>query len=101
MNWIEVISIRLSKQEDVPKLLRVFHDIKAARNKPLETNVSIKLYQNKNIESDWTIYLCQESPGEQANKTPLGHAIIEAIRPFGLMNHSVWKSKGSSPYKDE
>ena len=93
MTWVETISIRISKQENTTKLLNIFREMKAAQDNILEKKVSIKLYQNKNIENDWVICLCHKSSEEQVNKTGLGYVIIEAIRSFGLLNHSVWENK--------
>jgi len=93
MNWIEIITIRLSKQENTPRVLDIIRDIKAAQNGPSKNSVSINLYQNKGIESDWTIHLGKNSPGEQAEKSQLGQVIIETFRPFGLVNHSIWERR--------
>jgi hypothetical protein len=98
MDWIEIISIRLSKQEDIPKVLGIFRDIKATWDEATKKTINIYLYQSKGIESDWAIHLFQKSPGEQPDKSQLGHAIIEAFRPFGLVNHSVWESKEGEDY---
>ena len=93
MIWIETINIRLSKQEDTTDFLKIIRTVKAVQNNTLEKKVSIKLYQNRNIENDWAICLCHKSSEEQMNKPGLGHVIIEAIRSFGLLNHSVWENK--------
>jgi len=101
MTWIETINIRLSKQEDTSEFLNIFREMKVAQDNTLDNKISIKLYQNKNIENDWAICLCHKSPEEQANKPGLGYVIIEAIRPFGLLNHSIWENKGDSPYENK
>ncbi|MCP4757072.1 MAG: hypothetical protein GY866_39925 [Proteobacteria bacterium] len=93
MNWIEIIIVRLSKQEDIPSIEEVFREVGAGRDESADEFVDVALYRNKDVESDWAIHLRRQSSNVRPDKSGLGRMIAEAFRPFGLVHHSVWESR--------
>ena len=83
MAWLEIISIRLSNQEDVGELLSIFRQI--AETMPVSAQYDC--YKSANVDSDWTIALQHSDEATEPGKSRLGRMIIEALRPYGLVNH--------------
>ena len=52
--------------------------------------VEIKIYHHSMVETDLSIHIYWKSePGSQ-DKSPLGLRFSSALKPLGLLNHSVW-----------
>ncbi len=83
MSWLEVISIRLSDQENSESVLAVLRQIVET----MPASADYDCYKRANIDSDWTFTLNHSDEEMEPGKSPLGHMIIEALRPFGLVNH--------------
>lgn len=92
MNWIEVIIIRLSKQDDVEELLSILQQIE----KTTHPSVVIDFFGNVEIESDWMMTIRHGSTETKPRKTRLGRIIVEALRSYGLVNHQVWGKGGET-----
>lgn len=85
MAWLEVIDIRLSNQEDVGELLSIIRQI--AETMP--ESAKYDCYKSATVDSDWTIALRHSDDATEPGKSRLGLMIIEALRPFGLVNHTA------------
>ncbi len=83
MTWLEVISIRLSNQEDAEDLLSILRQI--AETMP--ASAKYDCYKNATIDSDWMFVLRHSDEAMEPGKSRLGLMIIEALRPYGLVNH--------------
>ncbi len=88
MAWLEVISIRLSYQEDVENLLSILRQVAET----LPVSAEYHCYKNANIDSDWMFALRHTDETMEPGRSRLGLMIIEALRPFGLVNHTAWIS---------
>ena len=92
MHWVEIITLRSPgniNRELVDELLRGAEESDAATDtsKHLE---GIKLYHQSVVETDLSIHIYWKSePGSQ-DKSPLGLRFSSALKPLGLLNHSVW-----------
>jgi hypothetical protein len=52
--------------------------------------LEIKTYYHSLVETDLSIHIFWESEKENQDKTPLGLKLSSALKPLGLLNHSVW-----------
>lgn len=83
MSWLEIINIRLSNQEDAEELLSILRQI--AETMPASADYDC--YKHANIDSDWMFALRHSDEVTEPGKSRLGLMIIEALRPYGLVNH--------------
>jgi hypothetical protein len=92
MKWVEIIALRSpSKINDqfIDELLKGVGESDSPTDTPKHA-VEIKIYHHSVVETDFSIHIFWESePGSQ-NKSPLGLSIYFALKPLGLLNHSVW-----------
>ena len=92
MNWVEIITLRSPgniNRELVDELLKGVDDSDAATDTPKHL-VEIKIYRHSVVESDLSIHIYWKSePGSQ-DRSPLGLRFSSALKPLGLLNHSVW-----------
>jgi hypothetical protein len=90
MKQIEIIELRSSgRNNDLLKkeLSRMMNEI--ANTNDLQ-DVSIDLYKNQIIPTDFSIHLAHESGRVDSTGTQLGLHICSALKPFGLINHKLW-----------
>jgi hypothetical protein len=96
MRWIEVINLRSSeKQQEM---------LGAALSRSLPPRdltgglVQMKIYRHAMVDTDLSIHLCWESRDAEKDGSPLGLHLAEALKPFGLVHHSVWleRDKGGA-----
>jgi hypothetical protein len=52
--------------------------------------VEVKIYHHSLVETDLSIHIHWESEKERHDKSPLGLRLSSALKPLGLLNHSVW-----------
>jgi hypothetical protein len=92
MKWVEIISLRCPGNIDTRFVDELFKDISES-DLPTDTPkhlVEIKVYHHSVVETDLSIHIFWESePGSQ-NKSALGLRVCFALKPSGLLNHSVW-----------
>jgi hypothetical protein len=100
MKWIEIITLRSPgsvNRELVNDLLKDLDD-SDERTDTSKHLVEIKVYHQPVVETDLSIHIYwkskpgsenKSSPGSQ-NKSPLGLRFSSALKPLGLLNHSVW-----------
>lgn len=92
MKWVEIITLRSPgniNRELVDELLKGVDDSDAATDMSKHL-VEIKIYHHSVVETDLSIHMYWKSePGSQ-NKSPLGLRFSSALKPLGLLNHSVW-----------
>jgi hypothetical protein len=92
MKWVEIISLRSSTHSKIPfvdELLKGVSESDLPTDTP-EHLVEIRVYHHSIVETDLSMHIYWESdPGSQG-KSPLGLRFYSALKPLGLLNHSVW-----------
>jgi hypothetical protein len=92
MKWVEIITLRSPSKingQFIDELLKGVGESDLATDTP-GILVEIKIYHHSVVETDLSIHIFWESePGSQ-NKSPLGLRVFFALKPLGLLNHSVW-----------
>jgi hypothetical protein len=92
MKWIEIISLRCAANIDTPfvsELLKGISESDSATDTP-EKLVEIRVYYHSIVETDLSIHIYWESEAASLDKSPLGLRFASALKPLGLLNHSVW-----------
>ena len=95
MKWVEIITLRSPgniNRQLVDELLKGVSESDSDMPNHL---VEITIYRHSMVETDLSIHIHWKSePGSQ-NKSPLGLMFASALRPLGLLNHSVWVETAS------
>ena len=92
MKSIEIITLRsLSKinEKFIDELLKSVSEIDATADRQQHL-VEIKIYHHSVVETDLSIHIYWKSELGGQNKSPLGLKFSFALKPLGLLNHSVW-----------
>ena len=100
MKWVEIISLRCPGNMDtrfIDELLRGVSEGDSPPNTPSRL-LEIKIYHHSVVETDLSIHIYWKSePGSEnknppgtRDKSPLGLRFSSALKPLGLLNHSVW-----------
>ena len=88
MKWIEIITLRSADNIHKSLILELLHQIEQ-----LDTAnglTAISMYHQAEVGNNLSIHIHWKSePGSQ-NKSPLGLRFSSALKPLGLLNHSVW-----------
>jgi len=89
MRWIEVIRLR-----SVGKGSHLLEEFLLSINKSTQSElVEIKTYGHASLETDMSVHLHWESERLGQNGSALGFCIAQALKEFGLIDHSVWVEK--------
>jgi len=91
MKWVEIIALRSGNinTELVDELLKGVGGSDSP-NDTLKHLLEIKIYYDSVVETDLSIHIYWESEAGNDHKSSLGLRIFSALKPFGLLNHSVW-----------
>ena len=86
MKWLEVIKLRSGRKDSglLEELLRSIHEF--SQSGLLE----MKTLRHAVLETDLSVHLYWESEQPEKNGSPLGLHLAQALREFGLIDHSVW-----------
>ena len=88
MRWHEVIHLRVIDQE-YDRLIPIFTQLlEEIREK--ESCLKVKLFKRAQIETDVCLQLLHESNNTEVAGSPVGLRLTEALKPFGMVNHTVW-----------
>ena len=88
MKWLEIIELRSVEssrkliEEQLQSLLNEF----GMESKKQEMNV----YRRVMIDTDIRIHLLHDSKKVKNSGSRLGLRLVSALKPFGLVNHSIW-----------
>jgi len=100
MKWVEIITLRSPSKingQFIDELLKGVGESDSSTDMPKHL-VEIKIYHHSLVETDLSIHFYWESePGIQ-NKSPLGLRVFFALKPLGLLNHSVWIETGAREF---
>ncbi len=88
MKYLEMIYLR-STSEHYPKVKLCLKDIDLSRSNKVNP-VSIDIYRNFNVATDWSIILKNEKEEADIQKSSLGLHLAELLREFGMIHHSIW-----------
>jgi hypothetical protein len=92
MKWVEIISLRSPTNIDIPfvdELLKGISESDSSTDTPGHL-VEIRVYHHSIVETDLSIHIYWESEKESQRKSSLGLRFSSALKPLGLLNHSVW-----------
>jgi hypothetical protein len=95
MKWVEIISLRCAANIDALFVNVVNELFKAISESDLATDtpkhlVEIRGYHHSIVETDLSIHIYWEAESRSQDKSPLGLRFYSALKPLGLLNHSVW-----------
>jgi hypothetical protein len=88
MKWLEVIHLRSATQKS--DLLNAFLDQIVQDIGKEEGALKINLFKRVNLESDVCLQLYHESEQVKLIGSRLGMHLAEALKRFGMVNHTVW-----------
>jgi hypothetical protein len=87
MKWLEVIKLRAAGNGE-GLLKALFREMnKAGQDRGL---IEIKTYRHAALEADLSVHLHWESDRPDQNGSTLGLSLAQALKEFGLIDHSVW-----------
>ncbi len=92
MKWVEIITLRSPSKingQFIDALLKGVGESDSPTDTPKHL-VEIKIYHHSVVETDLSIHILWESENEGQDKSPLGLRFSSALKPLGLLNHSVW-----------
>ena len=88
MKWIEMVQLRSvdSNQKLLESnLAKLIDEVGGKRKKQI-----IMAYRRVQIYTDYSIHIFHNSNKIENLGSPLGVRLVNALKEFGLVNHSVW-----------
>jgi hypothetical protein len=92
MKWVEIITLRSPSKingQFIDELLKGVGESDSPTDTPKHL-VEIIIYHHSVVETDLSIHIFWESENKNQDKSPLGLRFSSALKPLGLLNHSVW-----------
>jgi hypothetical protein len=86
MKWLEIIKLR-SAGKDSGLLEELLLSVGKSSHSGLR---KMKTYHHVALELDLSVHLHWESVRPEQNGSPLGLHLAQALKEFGLIDHSVW-----------
>ena len=86
MKWLEIIKLR-SAGKDSELLEEFLLSIDKLGQSGL---VEMKTYRHAALETDLSVHLHWESEQPEQNGSTLGLRLAQALKEFGLIDHSIW-----------
>jgi hypothetical protein len=88
MKWIELIALR-SIYKDREMLEHQIQELTDEVNRETKS-LEITLYKRTAVETDVGIHILHNSGKVEDNGSQLGLRLADALKEFGLVNHSIW-----------
>ena len=88
MKWIEVVGIRSANSDRKileSNLRKLIDDTKNESNLPV-----IAVFSRVSIDTDFCVHLYHDSIKVKRGGSRLGLCLVDALKAFGLVNHSIW-----------
>jgi hypothetical protein len=87
VKWLEVIKLRAAGNGErlLDELFRQMDKAGQDRGR-----VKIKTYRHAALETDVSLHLHWESERLEQNGSALGLRLAQALKEFGLIDHSIW-----------
>ena len=86
MKWLEVIKLR-SAEKGFGMLEELLVSMDSVGQSGL---VEVKTYRHAALATDVSVHLLWESEQPEQNGSSLGLRIGQALKEFGLIDHSIW-----------
>lgn len=86
MKWVEIIKLRCAGK--APEPLQAFLTVIAGNAQPGLTEM--RIYRHAAWETDWSLHLHWESGELEQDGSELGLRLSQALKDFGLVDHSTW-----------
>jgi len=90
MDWLEIIKLR-SADSGSGLLEEFLLSMATVGQGGLK---EIKTYRHAALENDWSVHLHWKSERPEQNGSALGLRLAQALKEFGLIDHSVWIEEG-------
>ncbi|MGD2272924.1 MAG: hypothetical protein PVI06_21180 [Desulfobacterales bacterium] len=93
MKWIELIQLRSvdsNRKLLESKLQRLINEVTKKRKKK-----AIMAYCRLSIDTDFSIHIFHDSKEVETTGSRLGLRLVDALKEFGLVNHSIWLEMNS------
>lgn len=100
MKWVEIISLRCPGNIDtrfIDELLKGAGECDSPTDTPNHL-MEIRVYYHSVVETDLSIHIYWKSELGSQDKSPLGLRFSSALKPLGLLNHSVWIETGAREF---
>jgi hypothetical protein len=97
MKWVEIIALRSPSKingQFIDELLKGVDESDSPTDTPKHL-AEIIIYHHSVVETDLSIHIFWESEKGNQDKSPLGLRFFSALKPLGLLNHSVWIETGA------
>lgn len=88
MKWFEMIHLR-STEGETARLMQTVECLIEEVNKQKNTQV-INMYRSAGLDTDLSVHLFHDSGRVTNDGSQLGHCFAQALKAFGMVNHSVW-----------
>ncbi|MBN2398694.1 MAG: hypothetical protein JXI32_09960 [Deltaproteobacteria bacterium] len=89
MRWVEIISVRLIGEPDIPAIRGMVQGFGTLSGGTTPTG--LRLYRHATVEIDVSIHIhWNRETQERPLKSPLGLRIADVIGEFGMVNHAIW-----------
>jgi nitric oxide synthase oxygenase domain/subunit len=88
MKWLEVIGLRsVERNREIleSKLQMLTDEVDKGRQKQV-----IMVYRRELINTDFGIHIYHDSKKVESCGSRLGIRLADALKEFGLVNHSIW-----------
>lgn len=86
MKWMEIIKLRSAQEVSEP--LKACSSTIAGEDQ--HGLIAVRVYRHALWETDWSLCLLWESEELEKNGSALGLRLAQALKEFGLVDHSVW-----------
>ena len=86
MKWVEIIKLRSAGK--APESLKAFLSMIARNGHSGLTEM--RIYRHAAWETDWSLHLHWETEQPEKNGSALGLRLSQALKEFGLIDHSTW-----------
>ena len=88
MKWTEIITLRTSETPVKEVVADILKSVGA--NSSMGKPAKLKLFSHATVESDLSSHIQWEATSMDRGKSLLGFELVDMLREFGLVNHSVW-----------
>lgn len=88
MKWFEMIHLR-STERELDQLLEAVGRLIDEVNEKKDTQV-VNMYRSAGLNTDLSVHLIHNSERVANEGSQLGFCIAQELKPFGMVNHSVW-----------
>jgi hypothetical protein len=95
MKWVEIITLRAPGNINRQLVDELLKGVSASDSDMQNHLVEIMIYRHSMVETDLSIHIHWKSEAGSQNKSPLGLKFASALKPLGLLNHSVWVETAS------